>query len=162
MNASENEKHALEREAIEWFLGHYNEVTPKQYHLVSQQERPDALLADEQGNEFGVEIAHLYYDDQEAKMLLGRCTGCFHGEENLEHLVEKLNMLLKKKYKVGKAFDRPYPVALLIRSASPIFSGHDFELIKDKLKLPRGVYTEVWMLACDEEIPGWPHLIKLK
>lgn len=69
MNVHETEKRALEKGAVVWFLRHYNALTHKDYRLVCQQERPDAIVEASDKSALGLEIAHLFYDSEEARML---------------------------------------------------------------------------------------------
>lgn len=51
------------------------------YRLVCQQERPDAIIEASDRKKLGLEIAHLFYDDLEAKILLGKTKTKIHGPE---------------------------------------------------------------------------------
>ena len=161
MNYHDIEKHALEKAAISWFIQQYNAARNKNYYLLCQQERPDALLANPDGQTIGLEIAHLFYDYQEAKLLLGRSEPVLHGVETLRRLICRLNQLIVKKHEVGSAYCWENPLLLLIRCASPVFTAEDFTDVHDYLEVPRGVYDEIWMLVRDSETQGWSHLIRL-
>lgn len=161
MNSHSHEKHALEKAAIDLFVPLYNARFGKQYRLVEMRDRPDALLEAEDGTRIGLEVAHLFYPGgREAKILLGRANG-LHGLQTLGKLVNGLNDLLDKKVEKRLGYTCSYPISLLIRSASPIWSGSDFNGVQHMLRVPAEVYHEIWLLAQDNQIPGWPHLIRL-
>lgn len=156
-----NEKRALEKAAIEWFLLHYNTITHKDFRLVCQQERPDAIIEASDCSRFGLEIAHLFYDDLEAKILLGKTKTKVHGPERFSYLVDRLNRILMRKGELGCSYSCPFPISLLIRSASTIFSGPDFESARKEIAVPKGVYEAIWLLARADDSDGWTHLIRL-
>lgn len=155
------EKRALEKWAVEWFLRHYNVITGKEFQLICQQERPDAIIQASDESALGLEIAHLFYDSLEAKMLLGRSDTWLHEIENFEELIKRLNEILRKKEEKGRTYSCLFPVSLLIRSASPVFTGPEFLKISDRLEVPQGIYEAVWLLAKDNDMKGWPYLIRL-
>ena len=127
---------------------------------MAKQECPDFLLEAEDGTCLGLEVTHLYYDSQEAKMILGRSSDGLHGVECFAHSVDALNKLLKKKGELGRSYQRSYPVSLLVRVASPIFDSSAFENSKHLLEIPKDVYQDVWLLAREHQNSQW-HLISL-
>lgn len=161
MNKHQIEKRALERWAVEWFLRHYNILTGLDFKLVCQQERPDAIVRASDESSLGIEIAHLFYDSLEAKMLLGRADTWLHNIESLDEVVKRLNDILSKKREKGLTYSCLFPISLLIRSASPVFTGPDFMKIIDRLEVPDGIYQGVWLLAKDNDVKGWPYMIRL-
>jgi len=161
MNTHSNEKHGLEKAAICIFLPLYNDRFDKRFRLVQMTDRPDAILEDQDGTRIGLEVAHLFYPGgREARLLLRRATGV-HGVQTFDRLIDELNRLLYKKAEARSGYACPYPVLLLIRNASPIWSGPDFIKARDMLRAPVGVYHEIWLLARDDKLPGGPHLIKI-
>lgn len=161
MNYHEIEKRTLEKAAVEWFLFHYNAITHKDFRLVCQQERPDAIIKASDNTHLGIEIAHLFYDALEAKILLGKTRTNFHGPERFSYLMDRLNEILSRKGELGRTYCCPFPISLLIRSASTIFDGPDFENARSLIKVPQGVFDSIWLLARDDESEVWTHLIRL-
>lgn len=150
LNEHDIEKRRLEKAAIELFVRCFKEEYGKEYRLVQQQERPDAIVEDEDGNRLGIEVTYLFYDVIEVKMLLGRSEQESHEPENLEEYIKVLNSLLEKKAKAGKGYSTDYPCSLLIRSASPIWTKEDFGRISSKIKAPQSQFKEIWLLTRDK------------
>jgi len=162
MGGQHNEKRALERAAAEWFLQRYNELVHKVFRITILQERPDVVVEAADGTVIGIEVTHLYYDDLEAKMLLGRSVEEFHRPENFTELLDQLDRLLKKKLEVGRKYPWDHPLFLIIRSVSPVFTGEDFAGIEKYVALPTGIYDEIWLLVRDEvNDEDWSDLIRL-
>ncbi len=64
-------KTLLEEYALKYFIEDYERQTGIKSIIISRQEGPDAV--DEiNGDRLGLEITHLYYDKDEARMLFGR------------------------------------------------------------------------------------------
>jgi len=157
------EKAGLEEAALAWFLCEYCKRKGIRYLPVEFPERPDTILEAPDGSRIGVEITHLYYDRQEAEMLLGRGRGVPHGLEMFSALLDKLHKLIRRKAEKASRYPCPYPVVLVVRVASPVFSGQDFETAKARgeIRVPEGAFHEVWLLAGHDRQPGWPWLIRL-
>lgn len=154
----------LEKAALDWFLRGYHRRKRIRYFLVRLGDRPDAILEAPDGSRIGVEITHLFYDRQEAEMLLGRSrTRGPHGGERFSDLLGELDRLICKKAEQIGEYRCPYPVVLVVRAASPIFSGQDFEAAeaRGEIRVPEGAFHEVRLLAGDDRRPGWPWLIRL-
>ncbi|MTI65500.1 MAG: hypothetical protein FH753_02755 [Firmicutes bacterium] len=161
MNEHDRVKKRLEKTAIDLFLTNYNKITKKNYILLRQQEIPDAIIIDDEGFKLGLEITHLFYDSTEAKMLLGRTENIEHKIEDINKLIDRLNRLLKKKRLIGPSYITEHPCILLVRNASPIFHISDFKENIDKIKIPKGVFKEIWLLTRDPIRFKWS-LIKLR
>lgn len=157
-----DEKTALELAAVEWFLQQYNRVVNRDFKIIAKQERPDVVVQASDGSLLGIEVAHLFYDGQEAKILLGRAENPVHEEEDFEFMVKQLERLLNKKLRVGQTYEWEAPLILLIRSASPLFTGADFARGIKQISAPVGIYNEIWLLARDSKINiGWQDLLRL-
>ena len=75
-----NEKQNLELAACTYFIDSYNTIHRTSFQLIAHQDKPDCLLQDVvTGEQVGVEVTHLYYDTEEAKMVLGRLPKQSHG-----------------------------------------------------------------------------------
>lgn len=159
MSEHDLEKRKLEKKAIELFVRCFKETYGIEYRLVQQQERPDAIVEDENGKRLGLEVTHLFYDDLEVKMLLGRSEQQTHGLETFENEIKKLNILLEKKGRTGLGYSNEYPCSLLIRNSSPIWTKEDFEGVISRIKPPRSLYQDIWFLTRDR-FSAW-HLIRL-
>jgi hypothetical protein len=160
MSNHNEEKHRLETAAIDLFINISREGRCIDYHVADKQECPDFVLEDEQGNKIGVEVTHIFYDSEEAKMLLGRSDKKIHGLENFDTFIEELNKAFKKKGEKGNNYKSEYPLSLLIRNASPLWGLEDIEHSLDKLHVPTDVYQEVWMLTRDNS-SNW-YLVKIE
>jgi hypothetical protein len=142
-----DEKYRLEVAAIKLFINISSAGRGINYNIITKYESPDFILEDESGNILGVEVTHIFYDSEEAKMLLGRSDKKTHGLENLDTYIEELNSVLKKKGEKGNNYEFDYPLLLLIRNASPFWGLNDIEQSLDKLLVPIGIYKEIWMLT---------------
>jgi hypothetical protein len=147
-------KRDWERQAIRLFIELYNRSGEGSgYRLLYQQEKPDAVL-EEKGplrRKLGVEITHLFYSQEEAMRVLG------HGQppkergaESFNHLLDELNLLIRKKIGKRSSYSMAYPIALLVRNASPGFGMSDFLARQSEVQLPdAGVFTHIWFLSRD-------------
>ncbi|MEW6178806.1 MAG: hypothetical protein AB1522_02650 [Chloroflexota bacterium] len=150
-----DEKKRLEAAVVEEFLPQFNEITHSTYSLleIEGHERPDALLEDSTGTRLGLEITHVYHDDQEAKILLGRSHTEFSGLQSFNGLLDVLQSRIRKKQKDANSYPCPYPLLLLVRVVSPVFTWRDFQdaLRNGRIQLQPSAFKEVWLLARDEE-----------
>lgn len=153
-------KRAWEREAISLFIRLYNEGTNQNgYRLLFQQEKPDAVL-EERGSlrrKLGVEITHLFYSQQEAMSVFGHRSAAapVQGEAQFDHLLKELNLLIRKKIGKRRSYSMSYPIALLIRNASPGFGMSDFIARLGEVELPGdGSFTHIWFVSRDGG-PEW-------
>ena len=77
---SMGEKEDLELAACIYFINRYNQEHNTNLELVKHTDKPDFILSDAvTGERVGVEVTHLYYDENEAKMILGRMTNKTYG-----------------------------------------------------------------------------------
>jgi hypothetical protein len=143
------EKHALERAAVKIFIRLYNCNQPVKLRLLYQRERPDAVLQDSLHRKLGAEITHLFYDAEEAKMLLGRSNVNVQGQESLEILLHELNARIKRKEIKIDSYSTDYPIMLIIRNASAIFGMSDILKCKHLIHKPVGKYTNIWFISRD-------------
>ncbi len=86
-----------------------------------------------------------------------------HGLEMFSALLDKLHQLIRRKREKARKHPYPYPVVLVVRVASPVFSGQDLEAAKARgeIRVREGAFREVWLLAREDRRPGWPRLIRL-
>jgi hypothetical protein len=155
MEESHNvEKTLLEDYALKYLIEDYERQTGLKCKVISRQEGPDAVI-EINGNRIGLEITHLYYDREEAKILLGRSDYKQHGLERFDTLIYELNELLKKKAMKSYTYNCDYPVSLLIRNGSPIFGLSDFRNSIDHIYIPDNRYLNIWFLSRDDNDSRW-------
>jgi len=158
-------KKKLEREAVDLFVGIYNQTADNRLRLLYQQEKPDAVLMDSRGNKLGLEITHLFYSEQEARQLFQRehrSIICVESIESIDTLINSLNQLVLRKEAKSSGYSSDYPLALLIRNLSPSFGWSDFNLAWDKIAAPSGAFTEIWLLTKDHSAKEQWHLKSLR
>ncbi len=162
MGAHENEKERLQEVATHYFLPAYAALVQKTFRLVTLQDRPDAILEALDGTRRDLEITSLFTDDEEAKILLGRSSSLCHGIQSSDEALLRLNTRLAEKERQGASYQCRHPMLLVIRVASPIFTSPDFERFRDDIHVPRGVFSETWLLFPDEDGPGQSRLMRLQ
>ncbi|MCS7462230.1 hypothetical protein N0M98_18990 [Paenibacillus doosanensis] len=149
MTTNNQEKRDLERAAVKIWIDIYNRNHDNKLRLLYQRERPDAVIQDSRQRLMGVEITHLFYDSEEAKMLLGRSQTNTHSNEVVEMLVKELNNRIRIKESKIDTYASDYPISLLIRNASPAFGMSDILAVKHLIYKPRGKFVQVWFLSRD-------------
>ncbi|OXM82847.1 hypothetical protein [Paenibacillus rigui] len=151
MLRNNKEKRDLERAAAQIFIDIYNNNHDPKLRLLYQRERPDAVVQvqDATLRPIGIEITHLFYDSEEAKMLLGRSKASSHSMELIELLVKELNNRIQVKEAKISTYSSEYPIALLIRNASPAFGMSEILREKHLIYKPQGKFTHVWFLSRD-------------
>lgn len=154
MKNHNDEKFALENAAVDIFINLYNCNHSEQYELVERRESPDFVIRNLEGELLGIEVAHLFYDHEEAKMLLGRSDKKLHGPETNNDLINTMNNLLKQKEKKVLKYESIYPISLVIRNASPIFGMSDFLRDKELIYKP-SKYISVWFVSKDGNYNDW-------
>ncbi|OPH50683.1 hypothetical protein BC351_35825 [Paenibacillus ferrarius] len=154
MNKHEDEKKAMELAAVDIFLALYNRNNPIDLRLIQQQEKPDALLEDEASHPIGLEVTHLFYDTEEARRMMSLSELTRPGPELLETFIKVINDRIRTKEHKFKDYSHDYPCMLLIRNVSLLFGMSDILGMKNKLVLPEGYFTQVWLLSRDFT-PDW-------
>lgn len=154
MNKHEDEKKALEQAAIDIFLELYNVNNEVALQMVRQQEKPDALLEDAGGGRIGLEVTHLFYDTEEARLMMSRSELTKPGAEVLETFIKVINNRIVSKELKFQDYSHDYPCMLLIRNVSLLFGMSDVLSLKHKLVPPSGLFTQVWLLSRDFT-PDW-------
>lgn len=154
MNKHEDQKKAMEQAAIDIFLELYNVKNKVPLRMVQQQEKPDALLEDAMNNRIGLEVTHLYYDTEEARLMLSRSQLTKPSVEGIDTFIQVINDRIQSKEHKLKDYSHDYPCMLLIRNVSLLFGMSDVLGQKRKLVLPRGHFTHVWLLSRDFT-PDW-------
>ncbi|MCD1262033.1 hypothetical protein B5M42_024950 [Paenibacillus athensensis] len=154
MNRHDEEKKAMELAAVDIFLELHNLNYKRQMELLHMQERPDAVLRDTSGGLLGMEVTHLFYDNEEARQLMGNSRQVLPGSEQLEHFVQEINRRIRIKEEKLRDYSHDYPCALLIRNVSTMYGMSDVLRKKQLLHKPGGHFTHVWLLSRDFT-PDW-------
>ncbi len=154
------EKEQLEKYAVEYFIRAY----PKQLKILKHSDKPDFTLIDESNkSKIGVEVAHLWHDKKEAKILLGRSTQITHGVMCANDLIKVLNSLLSQKATKINGFKPHNKFFLVIRVTSPIFGKSTFDMYKNDIICPENEYNEIWLVLDDNnKTERWSELKCIK
>lgn len=160
-----DEKTLLEEAAISWFINQYEMIYGVKYEVLehygeSDISKPDFILKSAH-QEIAVEVTHLFINEKEAQLLLGKAQGTNNRQPQIfSDLIKSLNELITKKS--GKTYIYNGYVELVIRSASPIFSASDFISKIRHINLNNTErFNHIWLLAQDEELANWS-LLRLK
>ncbi len=154
------EKEQLEKSTIEYFVKAY----PRQLRVLEHSDKPDFTLIDENDrSKIGVEVAHLWHDKKEAKILLGRSTQTTHGVMCANDLIKVLNSLLNQKTTKINGFRPHHKFFLVVRVASPIFDKSNFDMYENDIICPKNKYSEIWLVLDDNNKNGrWSELGLIK
>lgn len=154
MRRHEEEKKALERAAIDIFIELYNCNNELPLKLLQQREKPDALLEDAEGGRLGLEVTHLFYDAEEARLMMSRSEMPLPDTEELSLFIQTINQRIRNKEEKFKDYAQDCPCALLIRNYSLVFGMSDVLRAKHELVKPGRHFTQVWLLSRDFT-PDW-------
>ncbi|MFK7693098.1 hypothetical protein [Paenibacillus sp. HJGM_3] len=152
MSERNSEKWLLERDAIRQFIALYNAniAADSPIRLLYQRERPDAVVEYTRSRrKLGVEITHLYYNEYEAKQLLGRAAPGSFGPESFDQLLIELNHRIERKEAKYASVSLEYPIALLIRNASPTYGLTEFIANADRMARSHHIFQSIWLLTRD-------------
>lgn len=156
---------ALERAAFDRFVSLYmNDVNVKiKFLRVGTPPEPDIVCL-KGGFEIGIEIAHLFRSERDARRLLDRPTEKdIHRNERIREakvplsvaLPARLNLLLSDK----ASKDYSFSTWLVIRNANPLWQKEDFQLYRDRINIPdKHPFVEIW-LVCDQK--GYSGILRL-
>lgn len=86
MKNHDDEKSALEEAAVGIFVDLYNLNREDHLEVIERRERPDYILKSIKDGLVALEVTHLFYDADEAKMLFGRSAEEMHGLEKFSKL----------------------------------------------------------------------------
>ncbi len=159
----DEEKWLLEQNAAEYLVEALNRQLGTDFRVVLHADRPDIVIEDlDTGQQIGVEVAHLFYDAEEARIFLGRSTADHHPEEDLETYIERLNRLLAQKAEKARGYSHKDELALLIRVVSAVFGISDFDRYEQLIKVPQSRYKFVWLLFYNWGSGKWDRIKALK
>lgn len=158
-----NEKVKLERAALNYFLESYNRFKETHLEFKKHSDKPDFIVKDSESNQIvGVEVTHLFYDVDEAKMLLGRSDKDAHGLMNSTELIATLNERLKDKTESAREYKFRDSMFLIVRVASPIFDKSTFDRFEEDILIPLNIFDEIWLVFYDFSRRAWGDLKCLK
>ena len=160
MNKHNDEKDKLEGYALDYFLNKHKPY----WELVEKKEKPDFLLrSKETGKQFGIEVTHLWYDDEEARMLLGRSNKKVSDLQNADTLIKELNNRLVKKDTKARKYKFDKPMFLLIRITSRVFDKSTFDMYETDIVIPPDcIFKAIWLLFYNFDTQKWKDLKPLK
>ncbi len=159
----EDEKWLLEQNAAEFFVKALNDKLGTSYVVVLHGDRPDIVIEDiNTHHRLGVEVTHLFYDAEEARMLLGRSDPRYKEAENMESYIHRLNHLLAQKAEKAKGYTNYGELALLVRVASPVFGLEDFNNYQILIQVPQCQYKYIWLLFYNFADKKWNLLKSIK
>ncbi len=144
MRKHDREKYELEHEALSLFLHLYNKTHRNALCKSEKREMPDFLLRDQCGNQYGLEVVHLFADHLEAMRLFGRERKKTSDKRQRETIVDRLNAQLRKKYEKGQKYDIPFPCYLLIRIITQELTADSIRL--HQLDMEQNPYDKIWLL----------------
>ena len=158
-----DEKERIEREALAFFLRLYNRKFHRKFRLLVKRERPDFEVRDRWSDEtLGVEVSHIFHDKKEAMQMMGRDDSPFHGIISAQDHVDVLMDVLKKKSRQAICYDCEYPIILVLRDFSPIFTARILFDTRLGLKIPASNYKQIWYLSRSRPAKKWDSLVRLK
>ena len=158
-----DEKKALEISAVKYFIAAFKKQNHIDYKIVQHQDRPDIIIEDRNTKKrLGVEVTHLFYDSQEARIILGRAKDQVHGPETIDQYILRLNQLLQQKADKAKGYQCNNDNILLVRVVSPVFDIDDFNASAEKIVVPVCLYKNIWLLFYDFDHNYWGILKLLK
>ncbi len=145
------EKWALEREAAEAFVFAFNELNSTHFKLAKHADKPDFTATEKDTNQtVGIEITHLFYDDEEAKLLLNRSQSNYMELVETGELIDVLNKRLAIKAEKGNKYIFNDPIHLVVRVASPLVHKSDFDKHNSKIQVPESVFEHTWLVFQDD------------
>jgi len=160
-----DEKRALEQAAAEEFVEAINRITGSRFQIIRHHDKPDIVIADSlTGRTIGVEVTHLFYDEEEARLLLGRPVDSVPAFkiETMEEFTDRLNELLAQKAEKSDGYEFSGELGLLVRVVSPMFTKADFDRYERLIRVPDNDYHHIWLLFCDFDREKWDIIKQLQ
>lgn len=160
-----DEKWLIEESAALALVEILNIQQGKNYEIYMHGDRPDIVLENQtDGTRLGVEVTHLFYDSEEARIVFGRSREQSHppAPEYIVGYVRRLNALLQQKSEKAKGYNHEYPLALLIRVVSPVFHMCNFNAYKSSIVVPPSDFQIIWLLFYDFVERRWTLLKQLR
>lgn len=152
MNSAQHseEKRLLEKHSVTAFTRKLEE-DGRILKYIRHRDMPDTVVSDVHGNEIGVEVTYIFYDEDEARILLGKePRNRTHRHQEAE-IIDILNERLEKKAQKAAGYDFSGKLILLIHSPSPLAEEDTFEKFKKSIVIPESRYSEIWLIVEEEE-----------
>jgi len=164
---TQSEKIRLEVYAVIYFLRYLRKNSQSKVRLkkIASPPYPD-VICEIDGQEIGMEVAHLYGSQRDARQIFGRSKPI---EKTMKHRVKHsivplnfripndLNEILDSKAK--KIY--PGKTWLLIRTAYPLWDFNDFQFYMDEVIIPESHHFEnIWLLCDQKGLSGAINLYK--
>ncbi|MDP4161114.1 MAG: hypothetical protein Q8911_15370 [Bacillota bacterium] len=157
-----NEKWLIEEGAALALVETLNLQQGTNYEILKHGDRPDIVIENKlDGTRLGVEVTHLFYDAEEARLVFGRSRKQDHPPEYIEEYIRRLNALLQQKSEKAKGYNHEYPLALLVRVVSPVFHMYDFKAYASRIVVPPSDFKIIWLLFYDFKKRRWTLLEQL-
>ena len=145
------EKRKREYSILKSFLKYFNKEKQSNFELKDRREQPDFEIIDQStGKVLGIEVTDLFYDDDDAKILLGRTNETISNSQYSDALMEKLSCRIKSKEKRAKNYLYTGHLLLIIRIASPIWGKSTFEMFRSDLSISTEIYREIWLVFLND------------
>ncbi|OLN33455.1 hypothetical protein [Desulfosporosinus metallidurans] len=158
-----DEKWLIEESAALALVETLNLQQGTNYEILKHADRPDIVIENKlDGTLLGVEVTHLFYDSEEARLVFGRSREQGHPPEYIEEYIRRLNALLQQKSEKAKGYNHEYPLALLIRVVSPVFHMYDFKAYASRIVVPPSDFQIIWLLFYDFRKRRWTLLEQLR
>jgi hypothetical protein len=159
----------LEIYAVINFIAAYRRLFGGWPTLVDMPKPPEPdFIIKLDARELGVEVAHLYGSERDARLLLGhsRPEESTH-QARVEHAMVDLNIRVPVELnrilsqKATKAY--PRSTWLVIRNAYPLWKKADFEMYPETLTIPREhPFEQIWLLCDHQATSGMLRLFPLE
>lgn len=161
-----SEKNRLEEAACNYFIEAYNQLNSTGFKIKQHRDKPDFVVEDSVSDQvIGIEITYLYYDAEDAKMLLGRSKKRLHEPHGLmKHTdwIKALNVRLHEKDLAARKYNFEHRMFLVIRVAPSPFDKSTLSTYGDDIVIPPDVFDEIWLLFYDLSRQAWADLKRLK
>lgn len=157
------EKEWLESSLINYFIEALNNMHSLSCEVIVHRDRPDFIIEEKQNKlRYGVEVTHLFYDQEDAKDLLGHQSLNNSKFETIEHYINILNKLILQKSFKFSGYDHSHDLILLIGVTSPLFNRHDFEISREDIFIPSNNYSSICLVFSNDINKRWEDLMFLK
>lgn len=161
-----SEKTELEEAACNYFIDAYNQRRGTAFKIKQHRDKPDFVVEDPvSGQVVGIEITHLYYDPEDAKMLLGRSNKKLHephGPMNDTDWIDTLSTRLQEKDLAGREYNFEHRMFLVVRVAPSPFDKSTLQMYEDDIVIPPSAFDEIWLLLYASSRQAWTDLRRLK
>ena len=150
------EKRRLELYAAIYFIAAYRRHTAEWMTLIDIAEPPEPdFVIRRRGTSLGLEIAHLFGSERDARALLARPQEAeLDHEARIQHAMVPLSDRLPADLgrilaqKATKMYARP--TLLMVRNAYPLWGRQGFLDVFDRIPIPKShPFEEIWLL-CDD------------